>query len=334
EEERAIILTWAAGGAHEGDRADLPEPLPAKDSPWELGTPDLELAMPEFTPPERPADVYRCFVLTPGLEESRYVTAVQPLPGHRQAVHHVLLFIDESGEAEKLDGKDGQPGYTCFGGPNVTIGIGGLLGGWAPGSRTRQLPEGIGVLLPKNARIVMQVHYHPAGRIAPDQTRVGLYFAPQGSVNKRLVQIPLVNTTFVIPPGDPNHEVTAAQLVFPFLTGKAITIAPHMHLLGRKIKVEIETNTGQRSPMIYIDNWDFNWQGFYTFVEPVTLPSGAIVRVIAHYDNTENNPKNPNKPLVPVRWGEGTNDEMCLAFIGVVFDNESLFGTQGRSNVR
>ncbi|MGH9719766.1 MAG: ascorbate-dependent monooxygenase [Bryobacteraceae bacterium] len=323
EEERRNILDWIAAGMAEGDPADLPEPVPANPSPWELGEPEMVLTMPEYTPPARPADTYRCFVLPQVMEETRFVTAAQVLPGQRQTVHHVLLFIDETGQSLKLDGKDGQPGYTCFGGPNFQLSIGGSLGGWAPGLRTRYFPEGIGVLVPKGSRLVMQVHYHPYGLELPDQTKVGLYFAKKDSVNKRLIYIPLVNDGFTIPAGAQNYEVTASLTVLPFLAAKAIVVAPHMHLLGRQIKVE-SAYQGKTDPLIFIDKWDFNWQGFYTFVEPVRLPVGATVRLTATYDNSENNPKNPNKPIVPVRWGEGTNDEMAVAFIGVVFDNENL----------
>jgi hypothetical protein len=328
EEERQTILDWIQQGAQEGDPAGLPEAIPATDSPWELGDPDLILTMPKYTPPVRPVDTYRCFVLPTGMEESRFVSAVQSLPGQKQIVHHVLLYVDETGESEKLDGKDGQPGYTCFGGPNIRLTIGGLLGGWAPGARTRHLPDGIGLFLPRKSRLVMQVHYHPNGLEIEDQTKVGIWFKAKDTANKRLVNIPIINDKFEIPAGAENHEVTASQFVLPFLTGKAITIAPHMHLLGRKIKVELQTFDGEKTPMIFIDDWNFNWQGFYTFEEPVRLPAASTVRVIANYDNSENNPKNPNKPLKPVRWGEGTDDEMCLAFIGVVFDNESLIPFQ------
>jgi hypothetical protein len=95
-----------------------------------------------------------------------------------------------------------------------------------------------------------------------------------------------------------------------------------MHNLGRQIKVEVQDRDGTTRPLIYIDNWDFNWQGFYTPTEPMAVPSGSTVRVTAVYDNSEGNPKNPNNPIVPVGWGERTTDEMCLAFVGVIFDNE------------
>ena len=102
------------------------------------------------------------------------------------------------------------------------------------------------------------------------------------------------------------------------------TTSPGRTATGPSISSSATFSAGTKRPLIYIDNWDFKWQGFYTFSEPVPLPSGASVQLSAIYDNSESNPNNPNNPLIPVRWGEGTNDEMCLGFLGMVFDNESL----------
>jgi hypothetical protein len=323
-DERETLLAWIRAGTPEGDPADLPPAPPDADSPWHLGEPDLVLTAPEYTPPPEAKDTYRCFVLPVGLTETKYVRAVQALPGNPAIVHHVLFYIDETGASERLDARDPEPGYNCFGGPLIPLGIGSGLGGWAPGTRAQPLPDGIAMLLPRTARIVMQVHYYPQGRVETDQTRMGLWFADRESVTKRLVQIPIVNTRFEIPPGAEDYEVRAQQVVFPFLTGQAITVAPHMHLLGKEIKVEVIEPGGRVQPLIYIDRWDFNWQGFYTFTEPVRLRLLSTIRVTARYDNSENNPHNPHRPLKPVRWGEGTEDEMCLAFLGVVFDAEFL----------
>src|SRR5439155_24042070 len=95
---------------------------------------------------------------------------------------------------------------------------------------------------------------------------------------------------------------------------------------GQQIRMDLQYRDGSTKPLIFIDNWDFNWQGFYTFQEPMVLPSGATVKLSATYDNSENNPRNPNNPLKAVGWGEGTEDEMCLGFLGVIFDNENLLG--------
>ena len=119
------------------------------------------------------------------------------------------------------------------------------------------------------------------------------------------------------------QDVTAVFPPFPLpLSAQAITIYPHMHLLGRKIKAELIKQDGSVQPMIYEDDWNFNWQGAYTYTEPVTVPLYSKLKVTCTFDNTANNPKNPNNPLVTVGWGERTTDEMCLAFIGVTIDND------------
>jgi hypothetical protein len=243
-------------------------------------------------------------------------------------VHHAILFVDTTGQAEKLDEADPGPGYTCFGGPGIDLASGGVaalldlnsaLGGWAPGNRTQRLPENVGILLSHRARIVLQMHYNTRAREGEDRTRIGLYFnrerAPQ-----RMFYVPVVNTSFRIPPGEAAYEVRAALPVLPFFDAKLIQIVPHMHLLGRDIKVEVQRGSDSES-LIWIDNWDFHWQNFYTYQDPVPLQTGSTVRLSCRFDNSSANPRNPHDPPEEVRWGEGTEDEMCIAFLGVTFDN-------------
>ena len=329
-DERKTILDWVAAGAPEGEKSDLPEPL-ATTGPWQIGEPDMVVTMPEAYDVPRRKDVYRCFVLPTGIDADKYVSAVQILPGNRQIVHHVLLFLDSSGQAEKLDAKDEGPGYECFGGvgidTNGTFGFGGGvslsgLGAWVPGSRVPVLPDGVGILVPKTARIIMQVHYFPNGRPGPDQTKVGLYFAKK-AVKSQLLYVPVVNTTFKLQPGDQMRSVEASLTLPPLVDAKAYQIIPHMHLLGKTIKVQV-TDKNTTRDMIQIDDWDFNWQNLYSFAEPMTIKSGSTVKLTCTYDNSEQNPRNPSNPLRVVGWGEGTEDEMCLAFIGATIE---LFGS-------
>jgi hypothetical protein len=133
--------------------------------------------------------------------------------------------------------------------------------------------------------------------------------------------IPIINTTFTIPPHDGAYQVKAEfPLLTPFPT-KIWVIAPHMHLLGRKMQVEMtHVPTNKTTCLINIEDWDFNWQGTYRFKEPISVPAGTRLSLKAIYDNSSNNPKNPNSPPRPVSWGEQTTDEMCIAFIGVTTD--------------
>jgi hypothetical protein len=331
DDQRQMFLDWISNGMPAGDPADAPDPLPVSDSPWQLGTPDLILQPPAaYTPPREAPDTYRCFSMPTGLTSSTYIRASQAVPGAAQEVHHVLMVLDQSGESAALDGADGQPGYDCFG--DIGIGnisslqqvLGALVGSWVPGAQVNPLDDGTGILIPGTARIVMQVHYHPSGRSTPDQTSAGFYFSPPNSVQHRLISLPLVNLDFKIPANNSNYEVDARLQVPFFVSGKIVQILPHMHLLGRKITINLTDPAGNVTPLIRIDDWDFNWQGTYMYNQPIPVAGNSVLSLTSFYDNSDQNPKNPNSPIVPVTWGEGTNDEMCIALIGIVLDNESL----------
>lgn len=331
DEQRVTILNWVAAGTPMGDPADMPE-TKIQTSKWELGEPDLVLQMPEAFDVPRAKDIYRCFVIPSGLEQDRYLTAVQVSPGNRGIVHHTLLFVDAKGQARKLDEQDEGPGYSCFGGPGFDLGFSlasllagttGMVGAWVPGMRSSSLPEGIGIHVPKGADIVMQMHYFPNGKPGPDQSEIGFYWAKE-PVNKRLRFVPLVDLDLEIPAGAKAHQEGMSAVIPPLLDATAISIGGHMHRIGRQIKIEKTDRERNTESLLYIDNWDFNWQNFYLFKEPVKLPSGTTLRLTCIYDNSDENPSNPNNPLKTVRWGEGTEDEMCLAFLGVTFDLENL----------
>lgn len=328
--EKQILLDWIANGMPFGNPRDLPPHV--KDAgPWPLGTPDITLEVPKPFTPKGGVDVYRCFVLPDsGVTENTWLRAIDTRPGNRQIVHHVLIFQDTTGTAAKMDGQDGSPGYDCFGGPGIPIDYTniysaldelGSVAGWAPGTRTHFLPDGIGILLRPTARVVIQEHYYPRATTGPDQTSVGLYLA-NTTIQKRLYQIPVVNTTFTIPP----NTVQNVAAIFPPvplpLSAQAIEIFPHMHLLGTHILADLYDQNNNITHLIYEDNWQFQWQGEYTFERPVTIPAYSHVKVTCTFDNTVNNPNNPNNPIVAVSWGERTTDEMCLAFVGVTLDND------------
>ena len=325
-EEKTDLLSWIENGTPMGDEADLPPKAEDKGA-WLLGDPDLVVKMPTTFTPARGKDVYRCFVLPTGIDVDRFVSAIDILPGNRKIVHHVIVYLDSTGEAEKLDAKDEEPGYDCYGGPGFDIGGSNLaslllngytLGGWAPGARPEHLPAGIGMKLGKAAKIVLQVHYYTGGRTGEDQTSVGIYFNKE-KVERQLYYVPVVQTKLNIPAGDPAYVATANFPVVPFFEMRVVNVFPHMHLLGTKIEVEKQYR-GEKERLIYIDQWDFNWQGAYTFEEQVKMPALSQLNLRCTFDNSVNNPRNPSNPLKTVKWGEGTEDEMCLAFVGVVFE--------------
>jgi len=193
--------------------------------------------------------------------------------------------------------------------------------------RLQRLDDGLGFLLKANSRVVVQVHYHPSGRASADQTSLGFYLAPEGTVKHRMLAIPVVNTDFTIPADNPSYAVEASLKIPTLLgtiTGKIIQVGPHMHLLGRQIGIDLVHADKSLTPLIAIDDWDFNWQSMYTLTDPIPFASGDTVRVSSVFDNSDGNPKNPNRPIVPVSWGEGTNDEMVVGYVGIILDQEAL----------
>jgi peroxiredoxin len=320
EAEIATLGQWADAGAPQGDPKELPPPRKFVEG-WTLGEPDLVLEPTEaYSVAAEGDDVYRCFVLPPKFTESRYIAAIEARPGNRAVVHHVIAYLDTTGISEKLDAADPEPGYTSTAGfPGFQPS--GFLGGWAPGNTPGMLPEGIGNELPANSRIVMEVHYHKNGKPQTDRTRLGIWFS-RGTVDKKLRMAPIVNSTFRIPPGAERHEVRAGWTVPR--NSIALGVLPHMHLLGRDIEVSAKLPDGTTKRMVHIKDWDFNWQETYSFKEPIALPEGTRITVVAYYDNSEKNPRNIRRPLREVGWGEQTTDEMCVAFVPYLVDDEHL----------
>lgn len=321
DDEIGLIARWVAAGAPEGDPRDLPPPR-AFPSTWTLGPPDLVLRSPEPYEMRPGRDVYRCFTIPTSFAEDRWIEAVEVVPGNRKIVHHVLTYLDTGGHSAALDEAEPGTGYTCFGGPGFPSA--GGLGGWAPGAAPSVMPARAGLRLPQGARVVIQVHYHHhGGDVERDQTALGIHFA-KGTIDKRVRSIPVLNRTFVIPAGAARHEVRASFTLPPTWNLHTIGIAPHMHLLGREMKVTATHPDGTVHPLIFIADWDFNWQGTYTFARPVPLPGGTRIDVLAIYDNSAGNPRNPISPSRDTRWGDETTDEMCIAFVRVTVDAERL----------
>ena len=318
--EVAMIARWIQEGAPEGDPRDLPAPRQFSSSSLG-GKPDLVLRPDQpFTVPARSGDIYRCFSVATSFTEDRYFTAADIVPGNSKIVHHVLAMVDPSGLSANIPSPDGAYGYPCFGGPGVRID--GYLGGWAPGARPWILPEGVGILLPKGARVVFQLHYHNARLTAEtDHTELRLR-AASAPVQRRLHFMRVGQFRLAIPAGAPRHELEAQSFVYQPM--QLIAIHPHMHLLGREMKVWARMKDESIQPLIHINDWEFHWQGFYFYQRPIALPTGSWIELMAAWDNSEQNPRNPNKPPRDVSWGEKTTDEMGHAAILYTLDNETL----------
>jgi len=319
-EEIGMIRQWADEGAKEGNKADLP-PAPKYVTGWNLGKPDLVLEPAEpFKLAADGRDVYQCFVISNPNDTDRFLTSLEVRPDNRAVVHHVIAYLDSTGQGRKLDEKDPGPGYTVDGG-GIGFQPSGFLGGWAPGNFPRKLPAGVGISWPKGSDIILQVHYHKSGKPETDRTKIGVYYC-DGPVDKKLYSIPLVQPLLFIPAGKADHTVRA-QLPVAF-DATLLTVMPHMHLLGRTMTVSAKLPDGSSKQLINVPDWDFNWQNTYAYKEPLKLPKGTSVTMTASYDNSKENPRNPNNPPRMVTWGEQTTNEMCIAFLGFTVDSEHL----------
>lgn len=319
EEEKGLLKQWAEDGTPEGSAADKPK-APTFPKGWTTGTPDLVAEMPEpYSLGASGRDEYRCFVIPTDYSEDRYIRSVEVKPGNRNIVHHVIAYLDTTGQGRKMDAADPAPGYSSFGGPGFAPS--GVIAGWAPGNQPYSLPEGIGVLLPKGADIIMEVHYHKSGKAEKDQTKIGLGFQKK-PVDKRVRSAAVLNPFLNIPAGRSDYPVEASVT----LPGDAhiLGATPHMHLLGKEMTVTAIKPDGAVLPLVRVPKWDFNWQISYNLKEPLAVPKGTKLHLLAKYDNTTNNPNNPNNPPRTAHWGEQTTDEMCIAFVSYLVDEEHL----------
>jgi peroxiredoxin/mono/diheme cytochrome c family protein len=345
EKEIATLAAWVDGGTPEGNPKDAPAPRQFTEG-WQLGQPDLVLTVDDdFQLGASGPDAFRVFVLPANLTEDKYVTAVELRPGNPRIVHHSLLFLDTTGAGRKLlkneeerakdeNERDRGPGYS------VAMGVGflpqGGLGGWAPGQQARRLPEGTGYFLPKGSDVIMQLHYHRDGRAEKDRTMLGLYFAKEpikarfqgmviaGQSDKGLAL--LGPNFFTIPAGDDNFRLHGAIKVQQDCL--LHSVMPHMHMLGRKIKVTLTPPDSPAQTLVAVEDWDYNWQETYFLKEPITLKEGTVLEVEAFYDNSAKNPNNPHNPPKRVTFGEQTTNEMCFVFLGATSDKPGRIRAQ------
>lgn len=325
DEEVELIARWVDQDAPLGAADELP-PTPHFHDGWAFNDPDLIIEMPEeYVVGAEGEDDYRHFVIPYEASEDRFVEAIDVRPGNQNVVHHVIAYVDTTGEARKLDALDEGPGYTRFGG--VGFKSASTIGGWAPGNLPVRTPLGSGQWLPKKCDIVLQVHYYRTGVEERDRTKVGIYFSKVSDpVATRLGTA--INRRFNVKAGDSNAKVSAEYVVEQ--PSYLFSVTPHMHLIGKTMQVTAHLPDGRVFPLVKIDDWDFNWQTDYHFREMLHLPAGTKVKLIATFDNSSGNTSNPNDPPQDVGWGEKTTDEMCIAFLGLLRESEYDPSTQSR----
>jgi hypothetical protein len=324
--EIAILTAWADAGAPRGDLKDLPPP-PRFAEGWKLGPPDLILEPAEgIAIPTSGPDIYRCVVLPTNLTRDAYLEAVDYAAGEKAAVHHLIAYIDQSGQGRQLDEEAPGPGYASRSGPGFDA---PELSFWTAGSEPHRLPEGIGIHIPRQSDIILQIHYHPSGKAGVDKTRVGLYFARK-PVKQALHWNNATSYDFQLPAGAKNVEVKARWFV-P-VDVEVLAVSPHMHLLGHDMHMSVRLPNGTRQNLIEIADWDPSWQSAYYFQKPIPLVAGSVVNVVAHFDNSAHS-RNPNQPPKLVKVGPNFDDEMCVGYIAVVKKGQDLTAAGARDDL-
>jgi len=334
DRELELFKTWAETGRAKGDDADLP-PAPKFAEGWRLGQPDLIVKMAKpFTVPADGPDLLQNFVIPLNTTEDKLVAAVEFHPGNKRVAHHSVLFLDDSGTARKLDAATPEPGYANFGGPGFLPS--GALGGWSVGNTPRPLPNGMGRYLKKGSDLVVQMHYHPTGKEETDQSEIGLYFVKKPVAEslkepaKLVGSIWMANYEMDIAAGEKNYKRSTSYTLPKEVI--MVGVVPHMHLLGKSMKVTATLPDKTVKTLIDIQNWNYNWQDEYYYERPFKLSAGTRLDVEAVFDNSADNPSNPSSPPKRVTWGDGTTDEMLFCFfllsaektedlIHVIFDN-------------
>jgi mono/diheme cytochrome c family protein len=313
KEEIQTLVDWADGGAPEGDKRSKPKP-PKFVEGWQLGKPDMVLDLPSYAIPAEGKDIYRCFVI-PLKFQGQWVEGIEFRPGNRRIVHHALMFLDPTGKARENDASDPEPGYATAGGLGFIPMF--SLGGWAPGTMPYRLAKGVCKPLPGGVDLVVQMHYHPSGKPEVDQSRLGVYFSKRPP-KRRDIDLILGSLNIDIEPGDKEYRIQDSMRI-P-VDVEVHGIVPHAHYLAKEIKVTARPprGGGKDVPLLWIKDWDFDWQEHYRYARPVPLKAGTRVDLEFIYDNSEDNPNNPSKPPQRVVFGEQTTDEMCLLWLNCV----------------
>ena len=343
--EKDKLRQWIADGKPRGDGV-APATPPFVDG-WQLGKPDRVVKMQgRFEVPPSGPDIYRSFVFPIQLPKDKWIKAIDYRPLAKGSVHHALFFIDTDGAARRMDGSDGKPGIAGMrflasgtenaGGPKrdllrfvpslsqlgqfrsgqtfptLATALSKGLGGYAPGRSASRLPGDLALQLPAGSDIVVQTHFHPSGKAEIEEGELGLYFADRAPSRKIVpIQIPAMFGAGVglqVPAGERNYKI-GESFRLPIDT-ELISVAAHAHYICRTAKLTARLPNGETLVLLQIDDWDLDWQDQYLFETPIPLPAGTVLTSELTYDNSTDNPENPNSPPVAIRWGRESGDEM------------------------
>jgi hypothetical protein len=349
----ATIEAWVKSGAKEGNPADLP-PAPVFHDGWHM-QPDVVLAIPPEQVASGAQDEYEYIYVPTGFTEDKWVQVAEVQPGDRRVVHHATVSVVSAesvpkSQANREKSAEGGNKYRYTTGkvqhlrpevPVVDDGCadagGGALPGegqyvnrvpaiYLPGHLPEVRPPGYALKIPAGSYLQFQIHYsNRLGKTVTDRTAIAIQFAKE-PVTHEVAQYEIWNNMFLIPPGDGNHRVTSCFTLPKDVTAVAYTA--HMHYRGKSMETEAIYPDGRHEMLFSVPKYDFHWQETYFLERQFVLPKGTKLVTTAYFDNSVNNPLNPN-PAKAIRWGEPSDEEMMgfwLAFSDVTPVGERASG--------
>jgi len=320
--EKATLERWAAAGAPEGDPTEL-KPAPTFADGWRIGKPDVIFEMQEDYPVAASGTIqYEHFYIPTNFTEAKWLKAIEARPGNRAVVHHILVYYEappdgprvppaiqpnrEDSRIESREASGNRP-------PRDTGFTTRLLATYAPGTDAQVFPEGTALRLAPGGLLHLQVHYTANGTAGTDRSKVGLVFA-KDAPGEEMRASQFLNARFTIPPGAVDHEVTTDVTFLQDATIRGLF--PHTHVRGKRWSYTLELPDGTKKPLLSVPKYDFNWQTYYMFREPIAVPKVARIVSTAWYDNSTANKSNPD-PTIAVKWGDQTWEEM--QYTGILY---------------
>jgi hypothetical protein len=320
EKEIDTIVAWVNAGTPKGDPAEMPA-TPNFVEGWGIPKPDAIFQLPRpFSVPESGMVEYQYVILPTGFTEDKWVQAAEARPTDRSVVHHIIAYIREPGsnyfKGQKIGVFFEAPPPKQDEKTDTSALPSDFLVGYAPGQNAEILRPGQAKLIKAGSDIVLEVHYTPNGTATTDQARLGIVFAKEPP-KQRVLTLSAVNGTFKIPPGDPNYRVDASFEVPRDV--ELVALHPHMHTRGKDFEYRLVFPTGETQTLLKVPAYNWHWQLWYNLDSPIALPKGTKIECTAHFDNSPDNPENPD-PTKTVIWGQQNSDEMMVGFFNLVFD--------------
>ena len=317
-EQIATLSAWADAGAPAGDPRHAPPP-PHRVNGWNIPQPDLVVEMPQRVVIPAQGDIEYTYEIVPtGFTADRWVQMSEMRPSSREHVHHAVVYIRPPESPWLRQAPVGAPftASSLSGGQarhDAHSTDSDMLLVYAPGSSPDQWPDGMAKFVPRGSDLVFQMHYTTNGHAAADRTSIGLVFARRPPA-QRVFTLQLTNDRFVIPPGVDNFRVEAHGSLPNDAT--LLSFFPHLHLRGKRFEYNLIRPDGSVIETLLRVNYNFYWQLSYRLAKPRLLKAGTELQAVAWYDNSKNNPHNPD-PSAAVTWGDQTYDEMMVGFFDV-----------------